>query len=157
MEYESLDDLLAAAQGCPDAILGALLTEVSKGNQLAGRVILQALLGRIVRMATRDPWAGVDDYVAALWCRIQTYPFTSRPTRIAANLSMDTLKTVYDERRWLREGEVPSWPPEAFCDERPSGGRRRAVEVPWRDRGQSAAPLPFRAGMASCPVHLSST
>jgi DNA-directed RNA polymerase specialized sigma24 family protein len=144
MEYESLDDLLAATQGYPDAILGALLTEVSKGNQLAGRVILQALLGRIVRMATRDPWAGVDDYVAALWYRIQTYPFTSRPTRIAANLSMDTLKTVHDERRWLREGEVTPWPPEAFCDERLSGGARLA-DVREEEVQLSAASV-LRAG-----------
>src|SRR5688572_25297986 len=104
VEYESLDDMLAAAQGHPDAILGALLTEVSNGDQLAGRVVLQALMGRIVRMAGRDPSAGIDDYVAALWCQIQTYPLVSRPVRIAANLSMDTLKAVHAERRWLRQG-----------------------------------------------------
>ena len=117
MGYESLDDLLLAAQGQPDAILGALLTEVSNGDQLAGRVVLQALLGRIVRMAGRDPSAGVDDYVTALWCRIQTYPLATRPESIAANLSMDTLKAVYAEHRWLREGEVTPWPPEAFLQD----------------------------------------
>jgi DNA-directed RNA polymerase specialized sigma24 family protein len=115
---ESLDDLLAAAQGRPDAILGALLTEVSNGDELAGRAVLQALIGRVVRMAMRDPSAGVDDYVAALWCQIQTYPLAARPLRIAANLSMDTLKAVHGERRWLREGEVTPWPPEAFWEER---------------------------------------
>ena len=115
--YESLDDLLTAAEGQPDAILGALLTEVSKGDQLAGRVVLQALLGRIVRMARRDPSAGVDDYVAALWCQIQKYPLSSRPVRIAANLSMDTLKAVHAERRWLSRGEVTPWPPEVFWEE----------------------------------------
>jgi DNA-directed RNA polymerase specialized sigma24 family protein len=118
VEYQSLDDLLAAVQGHPDAILGALLTEVSNGDQLAGRVVLQALLGRIVRMAARDPVAGVDDYVAELWSRIRTYPLAARPDRIAANLSMDTLKAVHAERRWLRKGEVTPWPPEAFWDER---------------------------------------
>jgi DNA-directed RNA polymerase specialized sigma24 family protein len=125
--YESLDDLLAAAQGRPDAILGALLTEVSNGDQLAGRVVLQALMGRIVRMAGRDPSAGIDDYVAALWCQIQTYPLASRPVRIAANLSMDTLKAVHLERRWLRQGEVTPWPPEVFWDERSGGGVDRAI------------------------------
>jgi DNA-directed RNA polymerase specialized sigma24 family protein len=119
--FESLDDLLAAAEGQPDAILGALLTEVSMGDQLAGRVVLQALLGRIVRMARRDPSAGVDDYVAALWCQIQTYPLASRPVRIAANLSMDTLKAVHAERRWLRRGEVTPWPPEVFWEEQHGG------------------------------------
>ena len=125
---ESLDDLLAAAQGQPDAILGALLTEVSTGDQLAGRVVLQALLGRIVRMSSRDPAAGVDDYVAALWCQIQSYPLASRPVRIAANLSMDTLKAVHGERRWLRQGEVTPWPPEVFWDERHWAGVGRAMD-----------------------------
>jgi DNA-directed RNA polymerase specialized sigma24 family protein len=142
--YESLDDVLAAAEGQPDAILGALLTEVSKGDQLAGRVVLQALLGRLVRMARRDPSAGVDDYVAALWCQIQTYPLASRPVRIAANLSMDTLKAVYSERRWLREGEVTPWPPEVFWEERHGGRAEWAV-----DQGGSqplSAELVLRAG-----------
>src|SRR3712207_6082600 len=121
VEYESLDDLLAAARGHSDAILGALLTEVSKGDQLAGRVVLQALLGRIIRMAGRDRSAGVDDYVSALWCRIQTYPLARRPTSIAANLSMDTLKAVHAEGRWLREGEVTPWPPGAFWEGRVGG------------------------------------
>ena len=119
--YESLDDLLAAAEGQPDAILGALLTEVSKGAQLAGRVILQTLLGRIIRMAGRDPSSGVDDYVAALWCQILTYPLASRPVRIAANLSMETLKAVHVERRWLRRGEIALWPPEVFWEDHVGG------------------------------------
>jgi DNA-directed RNA polymerase specialized sigma24 family protein len=133
--FESLDDLLAAAQGQPDAILGALLTEVSKGDQLAGRVVLQALLGRIVRMASRDPSAGVDDYVAALWCQIQTYPLGSRPVRIAANLSMDTLKAVYAERRWLRWGEVTPWPPEVFWEDQHCRG------VDWACGSDVSPPL----------------
>ena len=143
VEYESLDDLLAAAQGHPDAILGALLTEVSNGNQLAGRVVLQALLGRIVRMAGRDRSAGVDDYVSALWCRIRTYPLAARPARVAANLSMDTLKTVHAERRWLREGEVTPWPPEAFWNERRGGGD--SALVPDLEPQLSAASV-LRAG-----------
>ena len=109
--------MLLAARGQADAVLGALLTEVSRGDHLAARVIVQAMLGRIIRMAARDSSAGVDDYVSALWCRICTYPLTARPSRIAANLSMDTLKTVSAQKRWLREGEVTPWPPEVFWDE----------------------------------------
>ena len=116
-ECRSLVDVLLAARGQPDAVLGALLTEVSKGDHLAARVVLQAMLGRIVRMACRDSTAGVDDYVSALWCRICAYPLAARPCRIAANLSMDTLKAVFREKRWLREGEVTPWPPEVFWDE----------------------------------------
>ena len=59
-ECHSLADVLLAARGQPDAVLAALLTEVSKGDHLAARVVLQAMLGRIVRMAGRDPvgWRG---------------------------------------------------------------------------------------------------
>ena len=44
-------------QALSDPVLAALLTEVSLGDQLAGRVVLQALIGRMVRMAQRDPRA----------------------------------------------------------------------------------------------------
>jgi DNA-directed RNA polymerase specialized sigma24 family protein len=117
-DCRSLTDVLVEARVEPDAVLAALLTEVSKGDQLAARVVLQVMLGRVLRMALRDPIAGVDDYVAALWIRICGYPLAARPGRIAANLSMDTLKAVSAEKRWLREGEVTPWPPEVFWEER---------------------------------------
>ena len=118
---DSLDDVLAAAQGQPDAILGALLTEVSNGDQLAGRVVLQALMGRIVRMAGRDPSAGVDDYVAALWCQIQTYPLA-----LTAGAHRGQPVDGHAEGRLMRSvagcaGEVTTWPPEVFWDERSLG------------------------------------
>src|SRR5918998_611009 len=116
-ECRSLTEVLLAARGQADAVLGALLTEVSRGDHLAARVLVQVMLGRMVRMAGRDSSAGVDDYVSALWCRICTYPLANRPSRIAANLSMDTLKTVSAQKRWLREGEVTPWPPEVFWEE----------------------------------------
>ena len=108
------------------------------------------MLGRIIRMAGRDPSAGVDDYVSALWCRICAYPLAARPTRIAANLSMDTLKAVSAERRWLREGEVTPWPPEVFWDEQHEhlfvGRRVRVVGAAdvlraGRDRGVIDEPV----------------
>jgi DNA-directed RNA polymerase specialized sigma24 family protein len=106
----SLDDILSAVKLNSDPILGALLTEVSTGDRLAGRVVLQALIGRMVRMAQRDPRASVDDYLAALWGVINSYPLSRRPVRIAANLSLDTLKAVSSEHRWLRRGDVTLWP-----------------------------------------------
>ena len=102
----SLDDVLSAARLNSDPVLAALLTEVSIGDQLAGRVVLQALIGRMVRMAQRDPRASIDDYLAWLWCVINSYPLQRRPVRIAANLSMDTLKAVSRERRWLGRGDI---------------------------------------------------
>jgi len=111
--YRSLDDVLAAARLHSDPVLGALLTEVSTGDRLGGRVVLQALAGRMVRMAQRDPRSSVDDYLAQLWCVINCYPLSRRPARIAANLSMDTLQAVSRERRWMRRGDVTLWP---SCD-----------------------------------------
>lgn len=120
---ESLDDALAAVQLTSDAGLRALLTEASTGDQLAARVVLQAMLGRMVRMALRDPKAGIDDYLSALWCQIQTYPLASRPDRIAANLSMDTFKSLRNDQRWLHRAEVLIWAPQMFLDEFAQGAR----------------------------------
>ncbi len=102
----SLDDVVSVARVNSDPVLAALLTEVSVGDQLAGRVVLQALIGRMVRMAQRDPRASIDDYLAHLWCVIGSYPLQRRPVKIAANLSMDTLKAISQERRWLARGGV---------------------------------------------------
>ncbi len=107
--YGSFDDVLSAARLNSDPVLAALLTEVAIGDQLAGRVVLQALIGRMVRMAQRDPRAGIDDYLARLWCVINSYPLSRRPVRIAANLSMDTLKAVSREHRWMGRGDVTLW------------------------------------------------
>ena len=52
---QSLNDILAVARLNTDPVLAALLTEVSAGDQLAGRVVLQAMLGRMVRMARARP------------------------------------------------------------------------------------------------------
>ena len=82
----------------PDAVLGHLLAEAAAGDALAGRVVLQALLPKAVRMASVDPAAAVDDYVTALWCGIATYPLARRPTSVAANLALDALKAVRRER-----------------------------------------------------------
>ena len=112
----SLDDVLSAVQLRPDAALRALLTEVSTGDELAGRVVLQAMIGRMVRMAIRDPSAGIDDYLSALWCQIRSYPLASRPERIAANLSMDTFKSLRRDQRWMQHFDVQPCPPEAFLD-----------------------------------------
>lgn len=100
----SLGDVLQATGGDPDAAMSALLAERSAGDQLAGRVVLQAMLGKVVKMAGTDPYATADDYVAAMWCQICTYPLSRRPAKIAANLALDVLKTVTAERHWVRHG-----------------------------------------------------
>lgn len=95
-------DVLAQVHRHPDLVLGLLIeiehTADRPASSLAGRIVLQAMLGKMVRMARRDPMAEVDDYVTQLWCRLRDYPLARRPHRIAANLALDTLKAVHAER-----------------------------------------------------------
>lgn len=94
-----LDDVLLAIRGAPDAVLLALLDAARAGDELAPRVVLQAMLPKMVLMARRDRSAGVEDYVAQLWCVVRAYPVDRRRARVAANLALDTLKHVSRERR----------------------------------------------------------
>src|SRR3954451_24975192 len=115
-ECGSLDDVLSLVRERPDPVLYALLSLCAGGDLLAGRVVLQAMLGKLVRMASIDAHAGLDDYVGALWLRIRTYPTAERPLRIAANLALDTLKTVQGNSRTPPGIEVTPYPPSAFVD-----------------------------------------
>ena len=139
--YHSLDDVLSAARQPSDAVLAALLAEVSAGDRLAGRVVLQALVGRIARMAQRDPRSGIDDYLGALWQVINNYPLARRPVRIAANLSMDALQAVARERSWAGQKRA-----QVVHFHRIAGGTSRAGRPGWTtDRLSSAR----RAGSTS--------
>ena len=133
-----LGSVLAAVRGRPDDVLGALLAEVASGDTVAGRTVLQAMLGKLVRMAQRDRLGGVDDYVAAMWCRIDRYPLDRRPSRIAANLALDTLKDVLAERRANTAQLVTPWPPERFTAARlrsETSGRRLGEAAQIADLG----------------------
>jgi hypothetical protein len=112
-----LGDVLLAIRHEPDAALGALLTEVVRKDQLAGRVVVQSMLGKLVRMAQTDPHSEVGDYISAFWCVLRTYPLAARPQRIAANLALDTLKQVHHERRWSHCRVVLPLPPGAQLDQ----------------------------------------
>jgi DNA-directed RNA polymerase specialized sigma24 family protein len=112
-----LNDVLVAITREPDAALGALLTEVASNNRLAARTVLQAMLGKLVRMACVDEHGRVDDYVGAMWLRICDYPLARRPRKIAANLALDTLKQVKTEQRLALRHEIRPWPPGRRLDE----------------------------------------
>lgn len=109
----------------PDPVLQALLSMCAGGDQLAGRVVLQAMLGKLVRMAASDVRAGLDDYVSAMWLQIRTYPLAERPVRIPANLALDTLKAVRRNTLAVQGIEVTPYPPSAFVE-----GLREPVEPP---------------------------
>jgi hypothetical protein len=90
-----------------DEILAALVRQ-AQADPLAARVVLQALLpglkalaGRILLEAgERDElWASL---LAHCWERIRCYPLERRPSRIAANTLLDTLKKTTRELKWER-------------------------------------------------------
>lgn len=89
-----LPAVIAAIGSDPDGVLGALLHETGQGCPVAPRVVLHAMLPKMRSMARLDPAASLDDYLAHLWLRIATFPLDRRPRRIAANLALDTLKSV---------------------------------------------------------------
>lgn len=117
-EFASLDDVeRAVAQDPParvDAILLALLNLAQAGDGLAGRTVLQLMLGKAIRIAIshtgRDTKENLEHAaVTALWMTIATYPTTRRPTKIAANIAMDTLHAVCGELAHHRS-ETPTEP-----------------------------------------------
>ncbi|MDN5762673.1 MAG: hypothetical protein L0H41_10200 [Microlunatus sp.] len=105
-----LGDVLDLIAADPDAVLGFLVAEAQRGSGTAARVVLQAMLGKLVLMARRQPWAGVGDYVSAMWDCIASFPLDRRPARIAANLALDTHKMVVRESRIA--AQVVLWPHE---------------------------------------------
>ena len=100
-------DVLARVRRDPDAVLLLLLRHATRGDAVAARVVLQALLPKAVLMAAADREAPVDDYVAALWCAVVAYPVARRPSSVAANLALDTLKSVRRGRRPVPDLAVP--------------------------------------------------
>ena len=106
-EAGSLQELLRqisrAEPARRDPMLVALLALAQDGDRLAGRVVLQVMLPKAVRVAmsvVRRPDVGGDreeayaTAVAALWQVITTYPIERRPRRVTANLALDTLAVV---------------------------------------------------------------
>lgn len=86
-----------------DAVLLALLELSQDGDRLAGRTVLQAMLGKAVRVAASvadrpdlrgDREEALSCAVSSLWQVIATYPVARRRSRVAANLALDTVALV---------------------------------------------------------------
>lgn len=109
-----------------DRVLCALLRQ-ARVDPLAGRVVLQAILPGLKRIAGRtlidvreleELWSLL---LAAAWARICGYPVERRPRRVAANLLLDTLsdalrelrKTSSAHARFMPAGRTPPPPPES--------------------------------------------
>jgi hypothetical protein len=81
----------------PDLVLGELIEACQAGDALAGRVIVQALLPKVILMSTSNPYPPVEHILSALWIRIARYRLDKRPRSIAANLVLDARKDAVAE------------------------------------------------------------
>lgn len=101
---DAVDVADAAGQ---DRMLLALIRLTQTGHQLAGRVVLQLMLPKLGRIAIRTAGHGSDSawtedrrhiVVAEFWAVVSGYPVDRRPSRVAANLSLETLRRVTNPR-----------------------------------------------------------
>lgn len=90
-----------------DAWLARLIAATQAGDELAGRCVVQAVLGRLSGIAARDSRVSLDELVGAVWLRIRTYPLDRRPRAIATNLVLDARKDALREVRPLALVEPP--------------------------------------------------
>ena len=90
-----------------DPWLLALVARAQQGEQLAGRVVVQAVVRLLAKMARGDERLTVNDLVSALWVRIAVYPVDRRVTSVVANLVLDAKKDVLAEARPLRPLGTP--------------------------------------------------
>lgn len=113
-----VDAIDAAPPAQEDALLLALLRLTQDGHQLAGRIIVHAMLPKIAHMATRTATTGTSEAwaedrrhraVAELWAVIATYPLQRRPHKVAGNLALNTLHRL-TARRPSAGREIPTDP-----------------------------------------------
>ena len=105
---EIVDAIDAADPERTDALLGALIATFQAGAQLAGRVVLQAMLPKLTRMAVATSTTSSDDMwaedrrhiiIAEFWAVLTCYPLARRRAGVAGNLAMDTLHRVTAGKR----------------------------------------------------------
>lgn len=97
-----------------DAVLLMLLRRGRDGDALATRAVLQLMLGKAIRIAAthtgRDTRAVLEDTaITALWTVVANYPIERRPTKVAANIAMDTLRLTVAELSH-QQHETPTGP-----------------------------------------------
>lgn len=108
----SLDQLLQRIDDgdrtVEDRYLLALVRLAQKGQQLAGRTVLQAMLPKLARMSAAVRSSSNDDRwtedrrhiaVATFWEIVHSYPTGRRKTGVAANLALDTLHRLTSDLR----------------------------------------------------------
>lgn len=119
---ELLDTIDSAGAERTDEILLALIHLTHDGQQLAGKVVLQAMLPKLSRMAATATMATTDANtmeerrqvgIGVFWDVLTTYPTERRTRRIAGNLALDTLHRLTETTRAVAEERpvdmTPGW------------------------------------------------
>jgi hypothetical protein len=113
----------AVGMDAADALLAQVVAAALEGRVLASRVVLQRVLGALVRIAVRRTRSAprrcaplFDELCSTAWLVIGSYPLARRPRLIASNICRDTeyltcvrLERLHDRRRCgpLRERDEP--------------------------------------------------
>lgn len=106
------DDLLDQIRRSPDSTLRSLLTLGIDGEVLAYRVIVQALLGKLV-LLSRGSEEWFDEAVSTLWVAIAEYPLARRPQAIVSNLLWTLRRELTPPPTVLMPHRTPEPSPEA--------------------------------------------
>ncbi len=105
VQCTTADEVLSMIPRRPNQVLLFLVQQTQAGNSLAGRIVVQTMIGKLIRMSNSGrarsiPTADVD-LVASLWERIATLPLTGTLNNVAARLALDTLNAT--QQLWNRE------------------------------------------------------
>jgi hypothetical protein len=137
-----------------DAVFCALL-RLAKGEQLAGLVVLEALLpGLKASLARTFVAAGESDELLALmlanaWAQIVGYPVERRPSRVAANLLLDIRKQTLRQLPRHRHQPTRARARARARREQTDGGERSRAAIAARGRCRR----PERGGGGSDLAH----
>lgn len=146
--FDTPESLLAHNLTCTatesDRLLHALLEANSQGDQVAGRTVLQCMLGKVRRLShtarSRTLSDPMNAALAACWDAICNYPL-HRTSHVAGNLAMETLSRIPDHPP-VDETPVEPW---HFFEGTPD------PNYPPASLEQTERPLPITHGSPSDP------
>jgi DNA-directed RNA polymerase specialized sigma24 family protein len=152
--WRTADDIVRTANTSTGAAADACLQPLARlapTDTLAARTLLQAVLPGIRALVGRSSaLAPQEDLVATAvgeaWARIVTYPVSSRPERIAANVLLDAQQRIHRASR-------PPLPPRAL-DSGPQGDFDIVdfLDLAHRALSESQATLILRTRLGGVPV-----
>lgn len=87
-----LQHLLRLVSNRDDQVAIGLVKLSQTGNQMAGRILVQAMLPKLSAISRRDINHDFADYVGIAWLRLMAFPVDKRSHAVLVNLTLDCLK-----------------------------------------------------------------